>query len=148
FGTNCTNGAAFVVGDTAIFQPGHMVGQAVRQAVKYAIYEPCNAEPCPNQTTVGQYDIFRYPTMKKWQDEARPDFNNLDGGRDVDGEFTRWLDLARTGLWHRSVDDNWQASPSHGGFFNDAKHHLRPIPQTQIDLTAGGTRAFPQNPGY
>src|SRR5207249_4787377 len=51
--------------------------------VKYAIYEPCNAEPCPNQTTVGQYDIFRYPTMKKWQDEARPDFNNLDGGRDV-----------------------------------------------------------------
>jgi len=80
---NCTNGAAFVVGDTAIFQPGHMVGQAVRQAVKYAIYEPCLAEPCPNQTTVGQYDIFRYPTMKKWQDEARPDFNNLDGGRDV-----------------------------------------------------------------
>ena len=220
---NCTNGAAFVVGDTAIFQPGHMVGQAVRQAVKYAIYEPCLAEPCPNQTTVGQYDIFRYPTMKKWQDEARPDFNNLDGGRDVllmrlgetyllaaeaalgagdqpgarayvvtlrqraancggcaaeaanralivdathmpatidleyildergrelYGELTRWLDLARTGLWHRIVDDNWQASPLHGGFFNEAKHHLRPIPQAQIDLTAGGTRAFPQNPGY
>ena len=220
---NCTNGAAFVVGDTAIFQPGHMVGQAVRQAVKYAIYEPCLAEPCPNQTTVGQYDIFRYPTMKKWQDEARPDFNNLDGGRDVllmrlgetyllaaeaalgagdqpgarayvvtlrqraancggcaaeaanralivdathmpatidleyildergrelYGELTRWLDLARTGLWHRVVDNNWQASPLHGGFFNEAKHHLRPIPQAQIDLTAGGTRAFPQNPGY
>ena len=220
---NCTNGAAFVVGDTAIFQPGHIVGQAVRQSRKYAIYEPCNAEPCPNQTTVGQYDIFRYPTMKKWQDEARPDFNNLDGGRDVllmrlgetyllaaeaalgagdqagalayivtlrqraancggcaaeaanrvlivdaahmpatidleyildergrelYGELTRWLDLARTGLWHRIVDDNWQASQAHGGFFNEAKHHLRPIPQSQIDLTAGGTRAFPQNPGY
>jgi len=69
-------------------------------------------------------------------------------GRELYGEFTRWLDLARTGLWHRIVDDNWQASPSHGGFFNEAKHHLRPIPQTQIDLTAGGTRAFPQNPGY
>src|SRR2546430_3689632 len=80
---NCTNGATFVVGDTAIFQPGRLVGQAVRQSVKYAIYEPCLTEPCPNQTTVGQYDIFRYPTMKKWQDEARPDFNNLDGGRDV-----------------------------------------------------------------
>src|SRR2546422_2712515 len=53
------------------------------RSVKYAIYEPCNAEPCPSQTTVGQYDIFRFPTMKKWQDEARPDFNNLDGGRDV-----------------------------------------------------------------
>ena len=220
---NCTNGAAFVVGDTAIFQPGRLVGQAVRQAVKYAIYEPCLTEPCPNQTTVGQYDIFRFPTMKKWQDEARPDFNNLDGGRDVllmrlgetyliaaeaalgagdqagaraylvtlrqraancggcaaeaanralivdathmpatidleyildergremYGELTRWLDLARTGLWHRIVDDNWQASQLHGGFFNEAKHHLRPIPQGQIDLTAGGSRAFPQNPGY
>jgi len=223
FGTNCTNGQAFLPGDTAIFQPGHLVGQVLRQAAKYAIYEPCDTEPCPNQTTVGQYDIFRYPTMKKWQDEARPDFNNLDGGRDVllmrlgetyliaaeaalgagdepgaraylvtlrqraancggcpaeaanramivdathmpatldleyildergrelYGELTRWLDLARTSLWHRIVDDNWQASPLHGGFFNEAKHHLRPIPQNQIDLTAGGTRAFPQNPGY
>src|SRR5205807_5946022 len=223
FGTNCTNGAAFVVGDTAIFQPGHPVGQAVRQAAKYAIYEPCVTEPCPNQTTVGQYDIFRFPTMKKWQDDARPDFNNLDGGRDIIlmrlgetyliaaeaalgagdepgalaylvtlrpraancrgcpaeaanralivdathmpatidleyimdergremyGELTRWLDLARTSLWHRVVDDNWQASQLHGGFFNEAKHHLRPIPQNQIDLTAGGTQAFPQNPGY
>ncbi len=220
---NCTNGQPFVAGDTAILQPGHLVGQAVRQAAKYAIYEPCIAEPCPNQTTVGQYDIFRFPTMKKWQDEARPDFNNLDGGRDIIlmrlgetyliaaeaalgagdepgalaylvtlrqraancrgcaaeaanralivdathmpatidleyimdergremyGELTRWLDLARTSLWHRVVDDNWQASQLHGGFFNEAKHHLRPIPQNQIDLTAGGTQAFPQNPGY
>ena len=46
------------------------------------------------------------------------------------------------------MDDNWQASQLHGGFFNEAKHHLRPIPQGQIDLTAGGSRAFPQNPGY
>src|SRR5438132_706458 len=218
-----TAGQFNVAGDTAIFQPGHPVGQAVRQAAKYAIYEPCVTEPCPNQTTVGQYDIFRFPTMKKWQDDARPDFNNLDGGRDIIlmrlgetyliaaeaalgagdepgalaylvtlrqraancrgcpaeaanralivdathmpatidleyimdergrelyGELTRWLDLARTGLWHRIVDDNWQASQAHGGFFNEAKHHLRPIPQSQIDLTAGGTRAFPQNPGY
>jgi len=69
-------------------------------------------------------------------------------GREVYGELSRWLDLARTSLWHRVVDDNWQASPLHGGFFNEAKHHLRPIPQNQIDLTAGGTQAFPQNPGY
>src|SRR2546430_1715376 len=68
--------------------------------------------------------------------------------REMYGELTRWLDLARTSLWHRVVDDNWQASPAHGGFFNEAKHHLRPIPQNQIDLTAGGTQAFPQNPGY
>jgi hypothetical protein len=242
FGGVCTNGVAFVIGDTAIFQPGHILGgaascsaagcsQAQRQAVKYAIYEPCVAEPCPNQTTIGQYDIFRYPTMKKWQDDARPDFNNQDGGRNVIverlgetyliaaeaacaaaggaagvtctdaatartylvtlrqraavgaankalivdaahmpatvdleyimderarelyGETTRWLDLARTSLWHRVVDNNRQAStvnfnPGAPGFFLEAKHHLRPIPQTQIDLTAGGVQAFPQNPGY
>jgi len=243
FGTNCANGTAFVPGDTAIFQPGYILGgaascavpatgggpcsQAIRQARKYAIYEPCITEPCANQTTVGQYDIFRFPTMKKWQDENRPDFNNQDGGRDVilmrlgetyliaaeaecaaaggqagvactgnqatirgyistlrqraavgaankalmiDAahmpatidleyimdergrelymELTRFMDLQRTNLWHRVVDDNWQASPLRGGFFNEAKHHLRPIPQTQIDLTAGGARSFPQNPGY
>jgi hypothetical protein len=243
FGTNCTNGAAFVTGDTAIFQPGYILGgaasctaagcsQAQRQAVKYAIYEPCVAEPCPNQTTIGQYDIFRYPTMKKWQDDQRPDYNNQDGGRDVIlqrlgetyltaaeaacaapggaagttctgsqsailpylqtlrqraavgaankamiidaahmpatidleyimdergretyGEYARWLDLARTGLWHRVVDYNRQASavnfnPGAPGFFTEAKHHLRPIPQAQIDLTAGGVQSFPQNPGY
>jgi len=225
---NCTNGANFNLGDTALFQPGFPVTQAYRQARKYAVYEPCVAEPCPNQTTVGQYDIFRYPTMKKWQDDQRPDFNNQDGGRNVIlmrlgetyliaaeaacaaaggqagvtcadpataaarinvirerarnkaagavgsmaivgpvtletimdergrelyGEYMRWLDLARTSLWHRVVDYNYQASPVNfipgaPGFFNEAKHHLRPIPQTQIDLTAGGVAKFPQNPGY
>ncbi len=239
YGGNCSNGQAFLPGDTAIFQPGYAqptaaADSAYRLSHKYAIYEPCTAEPCPNTTTTGQYDIFRYPTMKKWQDDQRPDFNNLDGGRDVIlqrlgqtyltaaeaacagsygqaacsnpaaaqpyiaalrrraadcqgrfpgctpgvetanqgalvasipatidlefimdeyareayGEYERWLDLARTGLWHRVVDDNWQASPAHGGFFTEAKHHLRPIPQAQIDLTAGGVQAFPQNPGY
>jgi hypothetical protein len=83
FGTNCTNGEALVIGDTAIWQPGRMVGQAFRQSVKYAIFEPCTVEPCPPQTTVGQYDEFRYPTLKKFQDNQRPDFNNLDGGKDL-----------------------------------------------------------------
>jgi hypothetical protein len=251
FGANCTNGQAFVTGDTAMFQPGYIVGgaascaaypvgpcsQTFRQSVKYAVVEPMNAEPGPNPTTVGQYDWFRFPTMKKWQDDQRPDFNNTDGGRDVIlfrlgdvyliaaeatcaasygqaactgaqntilgyitplrsraancqgrfpgctaaveganklmindathlpatvdlefildewgrekyGEYWRWLDLARTGLWHRIPDYNWQASPAHGGFFTEAKHHLRPIPQSQIDNTQGGIGAFPQNPGY
>ena len=228
---NCTNGANFAVGDTALFQPGFPVTQAYRQARKYAVYEPCVAEPCPNQTVVGQYDIFRYPTMKKWQDDQRPDFNNQDGGRNVIlmrlgetyliaaeaacaatggvggatctdaatargylvtlrqraaagaankalivdaahmpatvdleyimdergrelyGEYMRFQDLQRTSLWHRIVDNNYQASslnfiPGAPGFFNEAKHHLRPIPQSQIDLTAGGAASFPQNPGY
>src|SRR3989454_12744933 len=80
FGTNCTNGAALVVGDTAIFQPGHIVGQAVRQAVKYAIYEPCNAEPCPSQTTDRQYDLFRLPTKEKSQEAGQPGFHHFDDG--------------------------------------------------------------------
>jgi len=253
-GTGCTNGAAFAIGDTAMFQPGHILdgaasctgtggacSQASRQARKYAIVEPCVAEPCPVQTTIAQYDWFRYPTLKKLQDDQRPDFNNQDGGRDIPilrladvyltaaeaacaasygsatctgsqaailaevtpvrlraancqishgcsaateaankvlimdaahmpatidlewildergrellGEYQRWFDLARTGLWHRIVDFNWEASPVHfvpgsPGFFNQAKHDLRPIPQTQIDNTAGGVSAFPQNPGY
>ncbi len=232
---NCTSGANFAIGDTAIFQPGYILdgaascsaagcSQTSRQARKYAVYEPCTTEPCPSLTTIGQYDTFRYPTMKKLQDEARTDVNNTDGGRNLTlmrlgetyliaaeaacaagyaqatcsnpaaalpyihalrqraavgaankaliidaahmpatmdleylmdergremyGELMRWLDIARTGLWHRVVDNNWQAAPSHGGFFNEAKHHLRPIPQAQIDLTAGGVQAFPQNPGY
>ena len=248
-GTACTNGQAFALGDTAMFQPGYVLdgaasctgangacSQTSRQARKYAVVEPCAAEPCPVQTVIGQYDWFRYPTIKKLQDDQRPDFNNQDGGRDIPvlrladvyliaaeaacaaaygnatctgtqgailtevtpvrlraadcqishgcsaatenankilimdathmpatidlewildergreliGEYQRWFDLARTGLWHRIPDDNFEASPAHGGFFNAAKHDLRPVPQTQIDNTAGGVSAFPQNPGY
>jgi hypothetical protein len=29
-----------------------------------------------------------------------------------------------------------------------ARHLLRPIPQQQIDATAGNAASFPQNPGY
>ena len=250
--TGCTvnDGVAFKLGDTAYFQPGYIVNgvascaspttgpcsQAFRQSKRYAVIEPQLAEPAPNVTAVGQYDFRRYPTIKKFQDDARPDFNNQDGGRDVVilrlgglmldaaeaacaapygtatctgsqanilkyitplrqraadcsashgcsaatvaankilimdaahmpatidleflmdergreqlGEYQRWFDLARTGLWHRIPDDNWEASPAHGGFFNVNKHQLRPIPQSQIDNTAGGVSTFPQNPGY
>ena len=255
-GTGCTlnDGGAFAIGDTAMYQPGYIVNglascsasgcsQAFRQSKEYAVVEPClnaslqQAEPCPVQTTVGQYDWFRYPTIKKLQDQARSvGFNDQDGGRDVPilrlgevyliaaeaacaasynsatctgsqatilnyvrpvreraancqdtegcsaateaankatimdashmpatidldwildergremiGEYMRWFDLARTGLWHRIPDDNYEASPAGGGFFNAAKHDLRPIPQSQIDNTAGGISAFPQNPLY
>jgi len=253
---NCTSGAAFAIGDTAYFQPGYILdgpasctgaggacSMTSRQARKYVVTEPCQAEPCASTTTVGQYDWFRYPTNKKIQDDQRPDFNNQDGGRDIQvlrlgdvylvaaeaacaagygqgntactgsqatilsyvtpvrlraanctishgcsaatqtantamimdashmpaainlewlldergrelmGEYQRWFDLARTGLWHRITDYNWEASPVNfrpgaPGFFSEAKHRLRPIPQTQIDNTAGGVSAFPQNPGY
>jgi hypothetical protein len=251
--TGCTINSdtlPFKLGDTVYFQPGYILdgvascaspttgpcSQASRQSRKYAIIEPPLAEPSPAVTAVGQYDFRRYPTIKKLQDDARPDFNNQDGGRDVIilrladvyliaaeaacaasygsatctgsqaailaevtpvrlraancqishgcsaateaankvmimdashvpatidlewildergreflGEYQRWFDIARTGLWHRIPDDNFEASPAHGGSFLQAKHDLRPIPQTQIDNTAGGVSAFPQNPGY
>src|SRR5437773_672295 len=118
FGTNCTNGA-------------------LRQ--RAANCGGCAAEAANRVLIVDATHMPATIDLEYILDER---------GRELYGELTRWLDLARTGLWHRIVDDNWQASPSHGGFFNEAKHHLRPIPQAQIDLTAGGTRAFPQNPGY
>jgi hypothetical protein len=81
-GTNCTNGAAFVMGDTAMWQPGYDVGMAFRQAHKYWIIEPCLTDPCPSTSTTLRYDEFRYPTNKKYQDNLRADFNNQDGGKD------------------------------------------------------------------
>jgi len=234
FGTNCTNGAAMVMGDTAYWQPGYIVGgvascvaagcsQTYRQAHRYAVAEPCILEPCPNQTGVGQYDQFRYPTLKKYQDNGRITYNEQDGGKDlvlmrlgetyllaaeaylqmgdpttalarinvirerarnknaiapyntpgsmalaavtIDtvlnergreliGEQMRWFDLARTGLWNRITDRgaacNAGLAPCdlQATFFTLPKHALFPIPQSQVDLTSGGSASFPQNPGY
>ncbi len=234
FGTNCTNGAAMVMGDTAYWQPGRILdgvasctpsgcSQTWRQSHRYAILEPCLTQPCPTQTTVGQYDSFRYPTLKKYQDNGRTSYNEQDGGKDlvlmrlgetyllaaeaylgagdaataldrintlrerarnknaiapynapgsmnlsavtIDtilnergreliGEQMRRLDLARTGLWNRMTD---RGAACNAGLapcnleatnFTLPKHALYPIPQSQIDLTTGGSAAFPQNPGY
>jgi len=61
--------------------------------------------------------------------------------RELAGESMRWFDLVRTGkLLERVKAHNVDARD------NIKEHHaLRPIPQTQVDRTAGG---FPQNPGY
>ncbi len=85
-GAACTSGAAFVVGDTAMWHPGYDVGLAFRQAHKYWIIEPCLTEtvaaPCPPTSTVLRYDELRFPTMKKYEDNLRQDFNTQDGGKD------------------------------------------------------------------
>ncbi len=78
----CTSGAAFVVGDTAYWQPGYDVGMPYRLAHKYWIVEPCLTDPCPATSTTVRYDELRYPTMKKYQDNLRQDFNFQDGGKD------------------------------------------------------------------
>ncbi|AGA79342.1 RagB/SusD family nutrient uptake outer membrane protein [Echinicola vietnamensis] len=64
--------------------------------------------------------------------------------RELLGEQKRWMDLARWGVLVERVQMyNEAGSPN-----IKATHILRPIPQDQIDRTAGGSGAFPQNPGY
>jgi hypothetical protein len=63
--------------------------------------------------------------------------------RELFGEWMRWHDLVRTQkLISRVTAWNKEAGP------NIKSHHiLRPIPQSQIDLTVEGPK-FPQNTGY
>jgi hypothetical protein len=64
--------------------------------------------------------------------------------RELAGEMFRWFDLKRTGkLIERVKAHNTDGGPNIKDF-----HVLRPIPQDQIDRTANGATAFPQNPGY
>ena len=64
--------------------------------------------------------------------------------RELLGEMFRWFDLKRWGvLVDRVKLYNPDAAPNIKPY-----HVLRPIPQDQIDRTAGGAAAFPQNPGY
>jgi starch-binding outer membrane protein, SusD/RagB family len=66
--------------------------------------------------------------------------------RELAAEELRWYTLARQGsavFLARIKAYNPTAVTNVQAF-----HLLRPIPQTQIDRTEGGSGAFPQNPGY
>ncbi len=77
-------------------------------------------------------------------DQLNIDFILDERGRELLGEQFRWFDLVRTGkLVERVKKYNPQAAPN----IRDV-HMRRPIPQDQIDRTAGGADAFPQNDGY
>ncbi|GAC1375467.1 MAG: RagB/SusD family nutrient uptake outer membrane protein [Hymenobacter sp.] len=66
-------------------------------------------------------------------------------GRELLGEMFRWFDLKRWGVLVERVK---LYNPDAAANIKAGKHELRPIPQDQIDRTAGGISAFPQNPGY
>lgn len=71
------------------------------------------------------------------------DFILDERSREFYGETQRWFDLVRTrSLVRRLQAWNKEAAPYVKDF-----HMLRPIPQTQIDLTTQGPK-IPQNPGY
>ena len=65
--------------------------------------------------------------------------------RELLGEMFRWFDLKR---WGVLIDRVKLYNPDAAPNIRAGKHELRPIPQDQIDRTAGGITAFPQNPGY
>ncbi len=79
--------------------------------------------------------------MKITPAEMTFDFLVEERARELAGEQMRWLDLKRWGLL---VDRVKKYNPQAQAV--EAKHYLRPIPQTQIDRAAPG--AFTQNPGY
>ena len=67
---NGQNGRRLNPGDTALWHPGYEVTPAFRASKAYIIITP------------SQYDGLRYPSLKKYQDNQRPTFNQEDGGKD------------------------------------------------------------------
>jgi hypothetical protein len=82
--------------------------------------------------------------MEITADKINLDFILDERGRELSGEQDRWFDLKRT---KTLVDRVKKHNPDAAANIKDF-HVLRPIPQDQIDRTAGGASAFPQNPGY
>ncbi|GAB3991656.1 hypothetical protein GCM10028807_22250 [Spirosoma daeguense] len=64
--------------------------------------------------------------------------------RELAGEQLRWADLKR---WGNLVERVKLYNPDGAANIRDY-HNLRPIPQTQIDRTEGGSASFPQNTGF
>jgi hypothetical protein len=65
------NGGAINTGDTVRWDPPVDMPAAFLSSHPYRVINPST------------YDEFRYPTLKKWQDNLRTDFNATDGGRDI-----------------------------------------------------------------
>ncbi|WP_394364233.1 RagB/SusD family nutrient uptake outer membrane protein [Formosa algae] len=69
------------------------------------------------------------------------DFILDERARELGGEEMRWMDLVRTG----KLEERVKAYNPNGANNIQSYHTLRPIPQSQIDLS---DVEFPQNPGY
>lgn len=65
------SGGAIAIGDTIRWDPPYETSDAFKASVPYRVIDPT------------RYDEFRYPTLKKWQDNRRATFNEEDGGKDI-----------------------------------------------------------------
>lgn len=82
--------------------------------------------------------------MEITADQATMDFIMEERERELAGEMHRWYDLKRWGnLVARVKAYNPDGAPNIKDY-----HTLRPIPQDQLDRTAGGMATYTQNPGY
>lgn len=119
----------YLIAAEAAFMAGGLTPQAV--ALINTVRERAAANPA-NKT---QMDIQA--------SDLSLDFILEERSRELCGENMRWYDLVRTGKLIERV----KAYNPEAGVAIQAKHILRPIPQSQIDAVTTGPK-YPQNPGW
>lgn len=135
------------------YQPGSRDFLMFRLAETYLIAAEAlfkqgkTAEALPFINTVRRRAAFagKEAAMEITTSQLTMDFIMQERERELLGEMHRWFDLKR---WGVLIDRVKLYNPDAAANIKAGKHELRPIPQDQIDRTAGGVTAFPQNPGY
>ena len=106
--------------------------------------KPADALPFLNAVRRRAAFPGKQAAMEVTVDKVTMDFIMDERARELLGEMFRWFDLKR---WGKLVERVKLYNPDGAPNIKDY-HVLRPVPQNQIDRTAGGAAAFPQNPGY
>ena len=106
--------------------------------------KPADALPFLNAVRRRAAFPGKQAAMEITVDKVTMDFIMDERARELLGEMFRWFDLKR---WGKLVERVRLYNPDGAPNIKDY-HVLRPVPQNQIDRTAGGAAAFPQNPGY
>lgn len=134
------------------YQPGSRDFLMFRLAETYLIAAEAlfksgkTAEALPFINAVRRRAAFpgKETAMQITASQLTMDFIMEERERELQGEMFRWFDLKRWGVLVERVK-KWNPDAQ---AITAGKHELRPIPQDQIDRTAGGVASFPQNPGY
>lgn len=119
---------------------------AVRLAETYLLRAEAYLKDDNKGNAAADINVVRARAQATLVDPGNVDIDYIldERARELVGEEFRRLTLARLGLlYDRVIQYNPISAPTIQPFNN-----LLPIPQDQIDRTAGGQEAFPQNPGY